>query len=118
MARWLSLILLWLASFVQAQSGLPRWDALPAIDVRHLQGAYAGRTVCPMCQHGYDAGLLVFLPSDTAPTEAARMAHALQAAAANIGSARFRAFLILSGGAHRRERALHVPHDPPRRLSG
>ena len=25
----------------------------------HLQGVY-GRTVCPMCQHGYDAGVLVF----------------------------------------------------------
>ncbi|MBO9663872.1 hypothetical protein [Dokdonella sp.] len=97
MPRWLGLILLWLASFVQAQSGLPRWDALPAVDVQHLQGAYAGRTLCPMCEHGYDAGLLVFLPSRTAPDDAARIARALRTAVADIGSERFRGFLILTG---------------------
>lgn len=97
MPRWLGLILLWLAPFVQAQSGLPRWDALPAVDVQHLQGAYAGRTLCPMCEHGYDAGLLVFLPSHTAPEDAAHIARILRAAVANIGSERFRAFLILTG---------------------
>lgn len=97
MPRWLCLILLWLASFVQARSGLPRWDALPAIDVHHLQGAHAGRTVCPMCRHGYDAGLLVLLPSATTPADAARIAQALRRATAKIGSERFRAFLVLTG---------------------
>lgn len=97
MPRWLCLILLWLASFVQAQGGLPRWDALPAVDVQHLQGAYAGRSVCPMCRHGYDAGLLVLLPSATAPADAARIAQALRRSTAAIGSERFRAFLILTG---------------------
>lgn len=97
MPRWLCLILLWLASFVQAQGGLPRWDALPAVDVQHLQGAYAGRAVCPMCRHGYDAGLLVLLPSATEPADAARIARALRQTTAAIGSERFRAFLILTG---------------------
>lgn len=97
MSRWPCLILLWLASFVQAQGGLPRWDALPALDVEHLQGAYAGRAVCPMCRHGYDAGLLVLLPSATAPADAARIAQALRRSATEIGSERFRAFLILTG---------------------
>lgn len=99
MLRWPGLILLCFAPFVQAQYGLPRWDALPAIDARHLQGAYAGRTLCPMCQHGYDAGLLVFLPTRTPPVEAARIAQDLRAAVTNIGSERFRGFLILTGEA-------------------
>lgn len=64
---------------------------------QHLQGAYAGLDVCPMCRHGYDAGLLVLLPSTTAPENARRIAHALRAAATGIGSERFRAFLILAG---------------------
>lgn len=97
MPRWLCLILLCLPAFVQAQGGLPRWDALPAIDVQHLQGAYAGRRVCPVCRHGYDAGLLVLLPSATSAAEAAPIAQALRRAAAAAGSERFRAFLILSG---------------------
>lgn len=91
------LFILWLASACQADAGIRRWDALPAVDVMHLQGPYAGRTVCPMCRHGYDAGVLAFLPSTSTPESAARIAGQLRAAAARIGDRRFRPFLIFTG---------------------
>lgn len=97
MRVWLSCLLMLLTTTAAAK-GIPRWDALPAVDVEHLQGPYAGRSVCPMCQHGYDAGVLVFVPADTAPVQARRIAGAMQATSASINDARFRAFLVFTGG--------------------
>jgi protocatechuate 3,4-dioxygenase, beta subunit len=81
------------AILVRAEAGVSRWQAMPAVDVQHLQGAYRGKTVCPMCQHGYDAGLLVFLPADVTPAQTATVAKTMRSDLANRG-ARFRAFLI------------------------
>lgn len=97
MRRWTCLFILLLVGSLQAEAGIRPWDALAAVDVMHLQGPYAGRTVCPMCQHGYDAGVLVFLPSTIDPASAARIARELRAAAARIDDRRFRPFLILTG---------------------
>lgn len=97
MRAWLCCLLFLLATSADADD-IPRWDALPAVDVKHLQGPYAGRNVCPMCMHGYDAGLLVFVPAATAPAEVRRVAREVQAASARIADARFRAFLVFTGG--------------------
>jgi protocatechuate 3,4-dioxygenase beta subunit len=104
MCRWLRLVLLLmligllsLLPPVCAKSGIPPWDALPALDVRHVQGPYAGRSVCPMCRHGYDAGLLVFLPTTLPPAQARAIAARMQAVAARIDDPRFRPFLVLTG---------------------
>lgn len=99
MHRRLCLILLWIAVPFQMQAAIPRWDALPALDVLHLQGPHAGLEVCPMCRHGYDAGLLVFLPTSTPPAEAGNITRALRATSARVGDERFRPFLILTGEA-------------------
>lgn len=99
MHRRLCLILLWIAVPFPMQAAIPRWDALPALDVLHLQGPHAGLDVCPMCRHGYDAGLLVFLPTTMPVAEAGDIARTLQAASADIGDERFRPFLILTGDA-------------------
>ncbi len=79
------------------RAAIPRWDALPAVDVLHLQGPYAGTTVCPMCRHGYDAGLLVFLPSTTTPAAARVIASRLRETTDSIADSRFRPFLVLTG---------------------
>ena len=97
MRLWTYFFILWLAGACKAEDGIRRWDALPAVDVMHLQGPYAGRTVCPMCRHGYDAGVLVFLPSTTDPASAGRIAAQLRVAAERIDDPRFRPFLILTG---------------------
>lgn len=98
MSRWITFTLLALHVLsAHAMEGLPRWDAVPAVDVLHLDGPYRGRTVCPMCQHGYDAGVLVFLPVDTPIAQAARVAGAMQDAATAAGNQRFRPFLVLTG---------------------
>ncbi len=97
MFRLFCFVLLSILTSHPAWADIPRWDALPAIDVQHLQGPYAGRTVCPMCQHGYDAGVLVFLPSDTPPGTAARIARVLRETTHHIQDARFRPFLIFTG---------------------
>lgn len=90
-------ILALFTGITDARPGIPPWDALPAVDVMHLQGPYAGTTVCPMCRHGYDAGLLVFLPSTTSPTSARHIANALRETATSIDDPRFRPFLVLTG---------------------
>jgi len=97
MHRRLCVILLLIATALPLRAAIPRWDALPAIDVLHLQGPHTGTQVCPMCRHGYDAGLLVFLPTTTPATDAGRIAQQLQATSAAIGDQRFRPFLILTG---------------------
>ncbi len=89
------LLLLSSCSPAQAELGIARWQGLPAIDVQHLQGAYASRRVCPMCQHGYDAGLMVFLPGNVSPEQTAAIAQAMRAVAAPLGP-RFRAFLVFA----------------------
>jgi protocatechuate 3,4-dioxygenase beta subunit len=70
-----------------------RWDALPALDVEHLRGAYVGQNVCPMCRHGYDAGVLQFLPSDTSPAKARALVALLRQ---SLGKPRFRISVILT----------------------
>lgn len=81
---------------------LQTWDALPAFDPMHLSGAYAGRRECPMCAHGYDAGLLLFLPSDSDLADAAAWVAPLQQLRGQIDSERFRVFVILVGMAPQR----------------
>ncbi|MGB4857930.1 MAG: hypothetical protein WBP11_01245 [Dokdonella sp.] len=99
MYRIILAIAVYIVGCIDAQASIPRWDALPAINVVHLQGPYAGKEVCPMCQHGYDAGLLVFLPSTTTPETARGVASQLREAAASVADSRFRPFLILTGAA-------------------
>ncbi len=103
MRYWICFIFLLLAIPTQTEAGIRRWDALPAVDVMHLQGPYAGRNVCPICQHGYDAGVLMFLPSTTTPVNASRIARALQATVSKVDDTRFRPFLILTGEAPSKE---------------
>ncbi|HET9032864.1 MAG TPA: hypothetical protein VFN25_08160 [Dokdonella sp.] len=97
MIRILCLALLCLVISPPSPAALPRWDAVPAIDVMHLQGAYAGRVICPMCQHGYDAGILVFMPSTVSPALASLTARTLRRAAAKIRDDRFRTFVVVTG---------------------
>jgi protocatechuate 3,4-dioxygenase beta subunit len=92
--RWAFGLFLVFGGPVQA---LPQWAAMPAFDPLHLDGPYAGRVVCPMCTHGYDAGLQVFVPADTPPAVASRLAATLRAAALPAGDERFRVFLIVTG---------------------
>jgi protocatechuate 3,4-dioxygenase beta subunit len=93
---WVFSLMLMFGVPVQA---LPQWAAMPAFDPMHVEGPYAGRVVCPMCTHGYDAGLLVFVPADVAPATAARIAATLRAAALPAGDTRFRVFVIVTGAA-------------------
>lgn len=91
----LALMFALLLPIVPAQSAVLRWDALPALDVRQSQGPYAGQTICPMCRHGYDAGVLVLLPAN-APAEAAGAAlDALRSATGGVDDPRFRVFVVL-----------------------
>ena len=80
-----------------APTPISRWDALPALDVVHLRGPHAGTDVCPMCRHGYDAGLLVQLPASTPPEIARASASRLAAVARHINDARFRSFILIDG---------------------
>lgn len=99
MRTWLCAVLFCILAPVASAKGIQQWDALPAMDVQHLQGPYTGRQVCPMCQHGYDAGLLVFLPSTTPPALARDIAEELLAASGSVGDRRFRPFLVFTGKA-------------------
>jgi protocatechuate 3,4-dioxygenase beta subunit len=74
-------------------AAIARWDAMPAIDVQHLRGAYVGKNVCPMCRHGYDAGILQFLPGDTSPAKASALVALLRQ---SLSSPRFRVFVVLT----------------------
>jgi protocatechuate 3,4-dioxygenase beta subunit len=95
-----SLFLLLAASLAAPAAAKPllRWDALPAFEPLHLDGAYAGTRVCPMCRHGYDAGIVLFLPHDTEPAAAAALAAALQPPRLGVDDARFRVFVVFTGG--------------------
>lgn len=103
MRRWLCFIMLLINIPNHAGADIRRWDALPAIEVMHLQGPYAGQEVCPMCRHGYDSGVLLFIPATSAPENAGRVAQAMQSTVADINDPRFRAFLILTGAAPSKE---------------
>jgi len=95
MPRPLLALLLVLLPIDPAQSAVLRWNALPALDVRQSQGPYAGQTICPMCRHGYDAGVLVLLPAK-APAEAAGATlDALRSATHGVDDPRFRVFVVL-----------------------
>jgi protocatechuate 3,4-dioxygenase beta subunit len=87
-----ALVFFFFAEFAFAT--VQRWDALPALDVLHVQGAYAGQPVCPMCRHGYDAGVLAFMRSDVDVQIARSAAKRLQRL---LGPARFRVFLVFTG---------------------
>lgn len=93
-----SLLLIgWIHSAPVRAQTLQTWDAVPAFDPIHLTGAYAGRRVCPMCTHGYDAGLVLFVPSDSTVADAAAALAPLRQIRAQIESARFRVFVIAVG---------------------
>ncbi len=78
-------------------AAIPRWDALPALDVVHLAGPHAGSTVCPMCRHGYDAGLLVLVPASLPESEAVVLTERLGHVARGIDDERFRIFVVIEG---------------------
>ncbi len=86
-------------SSAHAKDGPPLWDGLPAVDADHLLGPYAGRRICPMCRHGYDAGILVFLRSDAEVSAVRRMAADLRAVNKAIDDPRFRVFVLVTGAA-------------------
>lgn len=91
--RPLPLLAALLAAPSHALASLPRWDSLPALDVAQWQGPYQGQTVCPMCRHGYDAGIMVFLPGAApAPVVAATLAG-LNTAVGEVADPRFRVFV-------------------------
>lgn len=92
---------------------LQTWDALPALDPMHLSGAYAGRRVCPMCTHGYDAGLLLFVPAGTDVAKARVIIAPLRRVRDAIESSRYRVFVVLMGAAPSPELvdAVGAPHD-------
>ena len=92
---------------------LQTWDALPAFDPLHLAGAYRGQRVCPMCTHGYDAGLVLFLPSDGNPVDAAAAIAPMRRVRAQIDSPRFRVFVILVGATPTAELLDAVGHAHP-----
>ncbi|WP_190285649.1 hypothetical protein [Montanilutibacter psychrotolerans] len=56
MRALLCLVLSWSCPPAVVAAGVALWDALPAIDVTHLQDANTGEQACPLCRHGYDAG--------------------------------------------------------------
>lgn len=95
--RRLPMLFCILLACAPAVAAIPRWDALPALDVVHLAGPHAGTTVCPMCRHGYDAGLLVAVPAAFAPDAADSLSARLAAVARAIDDARFRVFIVIEG---------------------
>ncbi len=93
----LMVLLLLCLSTAHAEDGPPLWDGLPAVDADHLLGPYAGRQICPMCRHGYDAGILVFLRSDVAVSDVRRLATELRAVNNAVDDPRFRVFVLVTG---------------------
>jgi protocatechuate 3,4-dioxygenase beta subunit len=96
MKRAIAIVIL-LVSFSSSVPAIELWDALPALDPMHLQGAYAARRVCPICRHGYDAGILVFVPLSTTVAKAAQLASTLAPATLVRDEARFRVFVVVTG---------------------
>ncbi len=96
MNRVLLFAFLVLSALAVSAKPLHRLDALPAFDPLHVSGPYAGRHGCPMCTHGYDAGVMVFLPGDIAPAVARAWREALGVEQLAVDSPRFRIFVILT----------------------
>lgn len=78
-----------------ALAALIRWDALPALDVAQTHGPYAGQTMCPMCRHGYDAGVLILLPGEARADTLTFALGALREATGDLDDPRFRIFVVL-----------------------
>ncbi|MCK7594845.1 hypothetical protein [Pseudomarimonas salicorniae] len=95
----LRLLALLLCAFALPADGVPvtRWDGLPAMEARFWQGPLAGSTACPMCRHGYDAGLLVLLPGTAQHDALAAAFRSLESAAAELEDPRFRVFVLTIG---------------------
>jgi len=95
---------------------IARWDGLPAFDPLHVAGAYAGERVCPMCRHGYDAGIVAFVPAAMPVRAAAEWTEALAPAALGVTDPRFRIFVVVAGPAPAPElvRTLAGGRDDPR----
>jgi len=93
------ILLYWLTLAPLHAQPLQTWDALPAFDPLHLAGAYAGRRDCPMCSHGYDAGLLLFIPSGTDIAQVNEIIAPVRRLRREIAAARYRVFVIVTGAA-------------------
>jgi protocatechuate 3,4-dioxygenase beta subunit len=94
-----------------ARAQIALWDALPALEVKHLQGELTGQSVCPICRHGYDAGVLVFLPSHTSALAGSRIRHALLTGIDAQTHPRFRSIIVLTGSAPSAELLSALGHD-------
>jgi protocatechuate 3,4-dioxygenase beta subunit len=105
--------LLFLCLFTQYAFALKTWDALPAVDVKHIQGKYAGQSICPMCRHGYDAGMLIFVPSSTAPTELEQLRTQMDRHLQQQLHSRYRAFLVFvgDGPSIAQQQLVRLPHE-------
>lgn len=99
MRKILMMLFLLSLSTAHAKDGPLLWDGLPAVDADHLLGPYAGRRICPMCRHGYDAGILIFLRSDVAVSDVRRLAADLRAVNKAVDDPRFRVFVLVTGAA-------------------
>jgi protocatechuate 3,4-dioxygenase beta subunit len=77
-----------------ADAAVKRWDSLPALDVQQWQGPYSGQTVCPMCRHGYDAGVLLVLPGTAPAARVAATLAQLHGATQDVDDPRFRVFVV------------------------
>ena len=73
------------------------WDALPAIEPLHLRGAYVGQRICPICTHGYDAGILLVVRSSLPIDTARDLARNLAPTQLGVSSTRFRVFVVITG---------------------
>jgi protocatechuate 3,4-dioxygenase beta subunit len=83
-----------LLATLPAFAAVQRWDSLPALDVQQWRGPYAGQTVCPMCRHGYDAGVLMLLPDAVSVSTAAAAIAQLRDATRDLDDPRFRIFVV------------------------
>jgi len=95
MYRVLFLLLSLLPLSAKPAAQLLPWDGLPTVEVRFLAGSYAGKTDCPMCMHGYDAGVLWFVAQADVGNAEARIT-ALRSALQTINDPRFRVFIVLA----------------------
>ncbi len=95
--KFCALLSMCLAANAALATALSRWDALPALDVLHVQGPDQGTRVCPMCRYGYDAGVLLFVPADASADLVRRWVAQLDADATLAQHPRFRRFLLFTG---------------------
>lgn len=95
MWRYLWILLLLCPLHLGAQP-IDVFDALPALDVEHLDGADAGTTVCPMCRYGYEAGILWWVPARATPATIAERRVLLAELLHTLDSPRFRVFVVFT----------------------